>query len=411
MALSALLVYSDADAARVLGQLLADRGIEVERCDAAGLAAARVAGQGLAVVLVDCKDEPAAIELITAARSAPSNATMLIVAIVDARNDTRELFARGANFLLYKPVSAERAAESLQAAWSLLPRDRRRKKRVHVSSQASITYATTEDAPVPLLNLSGDGVALHSQGKMPPPCRVYFQFTLPGDPAIVRLSGEVVWQDSRGQVGVHFAHVPQASRRMLDAWLRKGLPRHEEQNETATLVLESPDIELDDDPAPAESSPEPVSSSEFISSSEFVSSSESVSSSEAVSSPESVSSAESELESERRAQARRTCRLGVNIYGPGGGALQHCILTDISGGGCYVETTHPLTEGSNAIIELRTQELQLYVRGKVQSKHPGYGMGVEFKLRTEEEREQVKKLTAYVDAQLEARSETALEQS
>ena len=224
MALSALLVYSDADAARVLGQILADRGIEVERCDAAGLAAARVAAQGLAVLLVDCKDEPAAIELIAAARSTTANATMLIVAIVDARNDTRELFARGANFLLYKPVSAERAAESLQAAWSLLPRDRRQRKRVHVSSQASITYATTEDAPVPLLNLSGDGVALHSPGKMPPPCRVYFQFTLPGDPAIVRLSGEVVWQDARGQVGVHFAHVPQASRRMLDAWLRKGLP-------------------------------------------------------------------------------------------------------------------------------------------------------------------------------------------
>ncbi len=387
MALSALLVYSDADAARVLGQILADRGIEVERCDAAGLAAARVAGQGLAVLLVDCKDEPAAIELITAARSATANATMLIVAIVDARNDTRELFARGANFLLYKPVSAERAAESLQAAWSLLPRDRRSKKRVHVSSRASITYATTEDAPVPLLNLSGDGVALHSQGKMPPPCRVYFQFTLPGDPAIVRLSGEVVWQDARGQVGVHFAHVPQASRRMLDAWLRKGLPRQEEQDETTTLVLESPDIELDEDPEPVESSPAPLSSSAPASSSESV------------------------LESERRAQARRTCRLGVNIYGPGGGALQHCILTDISGGGCYVETTHPLEEGSNAIIELRTQELQLHVRGKVQSKHPGYGMGVEFKLRTEEEREQVKKLTAYVDSQLEARSEATLEQS
>ena len=387
MALTALLVYSDAAAARALGPILADRDIEVEQCDAAGLAAARVAEAGLAVLLVDCKDEPAAIELIVAGRSATVNATMLIVAIVDARNDTRELFARGANFLLYKPVSAERAAESLQAAWSLLPRDRRRKKRVHVSSQASITYATTEDAPVPLLNLSPDGASLRSPSKMPPPCRVYFQFTLPGDPAIVRLSGEVVWQDSRGQVGVHFAHVPQASRRMLDAWLRKGLTWQEEKDETATQALESPEIELEDDPRLAASSPAPVSSAAPL------------------------SSAESALESERRAQARRTCRLGVNIYGPGGGALQHCILTDISASGCYVETTHPLAEGSNAIIELRTQELQLHVRGKVQSKHLGYGMGIEFKLRTEEEREQVKQLTAYVDSQFEARSEAALKPS
>jgi hypothetical protein len=191
---------------------------------------------------------------------------------------------------------------------------------------------------------------------------------------------------------------------MLDAWLRKGLPRQEEKDETGTLVLESPDIELDEDPRTAESGPAP----ESVSAPESSRALESSSAAESSSAPE--SSSESVLENERRAQARRTCRLGVNIYGPGGGALQHCILTDISGGGCYVETTHPLAEGTNAIIELRTQELQLHVRGKVQSKHPGYGMGVEFKLRTAEEREQVQKLTAYVDSQLEARSE-ALEPS
>ena len=79
--------------------------------------------------------------------------------MVDTRNETRELFDRGVNFVMYKPVSQERANESLQAAWSLLPRERRRKERAHVSTQASITFATTEDTPVPLLNLSEDGVS------------------------------------------------------------------------------------------------------------------------------------------------------------------------------------------------------------------------------------------------------------
>lgn len=373
MAFSALVVCTDPEAARVLRQILEDRSLEVEHCSDPKLAEDRLAGRPFAVVLVDCEDEPAAIELMVAARSAAANTAVLIVAMVDARNETRELFARGANFLLFKPVSAERVAESLQAAWSLLPSEKRGKKRVHVSAQASISYATTSDAPAPLLNLSEDGVALHSQGKMPPPCRVYFQFTLPGDPAIVRLSGEVVWQDARGHVGVHFTHLPQTSRRALDSWLNRNRIRHAEKSEATPLILELPGAEVDE-ATPAGSDPRPASGTE------------------------------------RRGQSRHSCRLGVHVHSFGGGVLQHCILTDISGGGCYLETTQPLSVGSDAVIELRTQDFKLRVRGKVQSKHPGYGMGIEFRMKTAEEREQVRQLLAYQDNPQVGLASEAIEQ-
>jgi hypothetical protein len=62
-----------------------------------------------------------------------------------------------------------------------------------------------------------------------------------------------------------------------------------------------------------------------------------------------------------------------------------------------VETTQPLPVGASAVIEVRTQDLKLHVRGKVQSKHPGYGMGIKFRLKTAEERDQVRQLLAYQD--------------
>jgi CheY-like chemotaxis protein len=372
MALTALVVCSDAEGVQVLSAILADRGIGVERCADSTVAAARLADQRYAAAIIDCEDEAAAIELIAAARTASANETTLIVAIVDARNETRELFAKGANFLLYKPISAERAKDSLQAAWSLMPRERRRKQRAHVSTQASITFATTEDAAAPLLNLSEDGVALHSQSLMPPPCRVYFQFKLPGQSSLVRLAGEVVWQDSRGRAGLHFAHVPQASRRVLDEWLRSNLAQPDEPREATPITLDQFGATT---PAanPAAATP-----------------------------PTSVS--------ERRGQSRQTCRLGVNVYRPSGDILQHCMLTDMSAGGCYVETTQPLSVGTAVVIEVRTTEWKIRVRGKVRSMHRGYGMGIAFSPRTAEEREQVRLLMACQESRFAAGIGVPIEQ-
>jgi CheY-like chemotaxis protein len=359
MALAALIVCSDAEVVRVLAPILSERGIGVECSSDAAVAAARLSDHRYAAVIVDCADQPAALELISAARTASPNEKTLIVAIVDARNETRELFAEGANFLLYQPISSERAAESLQAAWSLMPRERRRKQRAHVSTQASITFATTEDAPVPLLNLSEDGVALHSQNKMPTPCRVYFQFNLPGQNSPVRLAGEVVWQDSRGRVGLQFAHVPQTSRRVIDAWVGAQLGQKKSVPEEASIALQ-PFAADEEESLPATS---PASASE------------------------------------RRTQGRSNCRLGVNVYRPSGDILQHCMLTDISAGGCYIETTQPLAVGTAVIIELHTQDAKIRVRGKVRSTHRGYGMGIAFAQRTAEDREQLRQLIQCHEAQ------------
>lgn len=98
----------------------------------------------------------------------------------------------------------------------------------------------------------------------------------------------------------------------------------------------------------------------------------------------------------RRSQSRYSCRIGAEVYRTGTSVPNHCCLTDLSSGGCYLEVSLPFPKGSSVEIVVRTYELKLRLRGTVQAAHPGYGMGIAFELKTKEEQANVRKLTDYV---------------
>jgi len=70
-------------------------------------------------------------------------------------------------------------------------------------------------------------------------------------------------------------------------------------------------------------------------------------------------------------------------------AVPHCKLTDLSLGGCYVETNAPFPERALIDLCLKTEALEVHTEGMVRVAHPGHGMGVEFPSRTAEQRAQV----------------------
>ena len=76
--------------------------------------------------------------------------------------------------------------------------------------------------------------------------------------------------------------------------------------------------------------------------------------------------------------------------------VPHCKLTDLSLGGCYVETDAPFPE--RALIDLcfKTGEIEVRVEGMVRVAHPSKGMGVEFPSRTQEQRAQVGNLITFL---------------
>jgi DNA-binding response OmpR family regulator len=77
-------------------------------------------------------------------------------------------------------------------------------------------------------------------------------------------------------------------------------------------------------------------------------------------------------------------------------AVPHCKLTDLSLGGCYVETNAPFPERALIDLCLKTAELEVHTEGMVRVAHPGHGMGVEFPSRTAEQRAQVANLINFL---------------
>jgi CheY-like chemotaxis protein len=77
-------------------------------------------------------------------------------------------------------------------------------------------------------------------------------------------------------------------------------------------------------------------------------------------------------------------------------SVPHCKLTDLSLGGCYVQTDAPFPEGALIDFCLKMNELEVHTDGMVRVAHPGHGMGVEFPSRTPEQRAQVENVINFL---------------
>jgi hypothetical protein len=77
-------------------------------------------------------------------------------------------------------------------------------------------------------------------------------------------------------------------------------------------------------------------------------------------------------------------------------------VSDLSPGGCYLEMPLAFAPGTPVEIVVRTYEIKLRLSGEVKASHPGYGMGVSFKLNTKDERHGVQQLIDFVAAAAES---------
>jgi hypothetical protein len=88
--------------------------------------------------------------------------------------------------------------------------------------------------------------------------------------------------------------------------------------------------------------------------------------------------------------------------------VPHCKLTDLSLGGCYVQTDAPFPESALVDLCLRTKDLEVHTEGMVRVAHPGHGMGVEFPSRTQEQREKVSNLISFLQSNADAQPELSI---
>ncbi|MGD0212957.1 MAG: response regulator [Terriglobales bacterium] len=368
MDVTALVVCSDQESASLLTLILSDLGMAVEHSPSISRGLELLETRRFDAIVLDYRADQSSEEFLSRLRQSPRNRATMLIAVVDGGFNARPVFGLGANFVLYRPLSSERTRMSLRAARGLMRHERRRGPRAVVSSTVNIAYPGAPEMNAVLADLSDGGTLIQTAKTLPQACKVYFEFALPGQQQLVRLSGEVAWQDSSGRTGIRFLDVPQSSRRSMQTWIQQngGRAATGSQAVSKSSSTQSPANPLSEVPSSPTGEPEPgLPNSSFISNA-----------------------------GNRRGEQRLACKLGAEVYRLGTTVPNRCTLSDISEGGCYVEMPTPLSGQSAVEILVRTADTKLRIRGQVLTTHPGFGMGVRFMFRDSTEREEVMRLLA-----------------
>ncbi len=309
MMFQALLVSKDEESAAVLTGVLSGLGVEAVGCGYSD-GICQLTEQHFDAVIVDF-DDPHSAELVLqkVLQSAPKN-RVVTVALLSDKSKLRNVFGKGANFVLYKPFSTEQAEAGLRAAIVLLKRERRSSFRVPVQVPVQLKVEDDPETEGILLDLSEDGLDLLAAQPVRSAAAIQVKFNLP-DGAEIDARGEIAWANPNGQAGVHFVDLPATLRTTLQNWVAANAP----------------------EPPPPD--PEPVT---------------------------------------------------------------QCKLTDLSVGGCYLESESPFPERAGVTLSLRAEGMEVQADGKVCVMHPGFGMGIEFAARTVEERAQVTQFIAFLSS-------------
>src|SRR5580700_5116909 len=221
MDLRALVVCLDQESANLLTLSLSELGILAESVSSPAEGLELLESHHFNAIVLDYRADQNSEEFLTRLRHSAKNRSSMLIAVVDSGFNARPVFGLGANFVLYRPLSAERTRISLRAARGLMTRERRRAPRTPVGSAVNVAYPGAPETNALLADLSDGGSLIHSPKRLPPACKVYFEFELPGQRQLVRLSGEVAWQDASGRTGIRFLDVPQSSRRLMQTWLQQ----------------------------------------------------------------------------------------------------------------------------------------------------------------------------------------------
>ena len=165
-------------------------------------------------VIVDCQNPAIAGQILKAARTAPSNKNAVAVALIDCQSDVRSAFELGAHFVLYKPISAERAKSSFRAARALMKCERRRAGRIPVEMPVMYQFKTNDSIELERtvssdLSEDGIGVRLARRHRDRGPMRL--QFKLPGSKQLIEAEAELAWENPNGQAGIRFLDLPAES--------------------------------------------------------------------------------------------------------------------------------------------------------------------------------------------------------
>jgi DNA-binding response OmpR family regulator len=238
MSLQALVFCADEKVSRVLRRVLGELEIGVEQCTDAETAIHKLTRKRFEAVIVDCADQRTSSRVLRSARTAPCNKRAVAVAIVSGPTTQGGGFDLGAHFVLYQPLSPERAKTSFRAVRALMKRERRRNARIaietpvalRVNDGAGYLRAMTTD-------LGEGGMAIQAALRPKSLGPVHVQFTLPGTEHAIECSAEVAWENASRQLGLRFLDLASEMRDQLQAWVQSRSPEFDQDDPPAPCKL------------------------------------------------------------------------------------------------------------------------------------------------------------------------------
>jgi len=225
-----MVLCSDEKIVRVLRRTLGDLDITIDLCSDSDAALRKLTRERFEAIIVDCADAGSS-EVLRSSRSAPCNKHAVAVAIVEPAVGLKAVFGIGAHFVLYKPVSTERAKSSFRAARALMKSERRRNARVAV--QIPVVMRSLDrgaNLKVTTIDLSEGGMAIRAADRKRPTGKWQIIFTLPGTQSPLELPAEFAWEGSGSQAGLRFQQISPEATRQLREWLKKNSPDAEQDD-------------------------------------------------------------------------------------------------------------------------------------------------------------------------------------
>jgi len=242
MRLNALLLCRDQQSLRTLAAALDELEIEPEVCLSSQDALELLAHGHYSSLILDF-DMPGALQVARLARLAPPQRRPVVFAMIGARTGIANALQAGANFVLYKPLVFEQVTRSLRAGRGFMRPDRRRSPRQKLETLVYLQFGVAA-LPAIVLDVNEQGLALQAPEPLPPVERVPLRFVLPGTEYMVEATGEMIWADDEGRVGMLFAHLAPSAKKHLKEWLAKKSPKkrvarpvgHAEKSRTSLQV-------------------------------------------------------------------------------------------------------------------------------------------------------------------------------
>ncbi len=238
MSLKSLVLCADERIVRVLRRVLSELEIDMHHCAGAEFAIRKLTRSRFEAVIVDYADPEVGSQVLRSARSAPGNKHAVAIAILDPQQPVRAAFDQGAHFVLYKPISMERAKSSFRAARALMKRERRRNARVPVQIPVVIT-SERDHGPIHTntIDLGEGGIAVKLNHRIGSVRGVKVAFTLPGTDYRVECAAEIAWESAMRQTGIRFNNLSPDASHQIKTWLARHTPELEPDDPPAKCRL------------------------------------------------------------------------------------------------------------------------------------------------------------------------------